>query len=124
MTVKAIPICPGKERCVIFKTPESFLATIESPPTFENMLTATEMVKVWRRIRQCPFMIKDSGKNDGEFFRQTICSIAAKPCFSMDAVSRATGFSKTRVSQIEGNAIRKIKKAMKTDSMPALIVQA
>ena len=110
--IKLITPCHGKGVCPFFRTPESVLNALEVPHDFKNLMMAIEIVKSWRRVSGCPFKVLESGKGDGEAFRQAICSLASHPPFSMDAVSRGTGFSKTRVAQIEYTVFRKVKRVL------------
>jgi hypothetical protein len=112
MSLKMITACTGKDSCNIFKSPETLLRALEFPFDFSNLMAAIEIVKKWRKVATCPFRVKMSTSGDGENLRKAICSVASKPPFSMDAVSKATGYSKTRVAQIEYTAIRKAKRVL------------
>lgn len=110
--IKLITACLGKRSCAVFKSPEDLLKSMDLPHDVRNLMTAMEIVKSWRRQESCPFRVKDSGGKDGEEFHVAICSIASHPPFSMDAVSRGTGYSKTRVAQIEYTAFRKMRRVL------------
>lgn len=112
MAIRLITACAGKGSCTVFKTPESLLGILELPHDFSNLMAAIEIVKRWKKVLGCPFKVKQSTSGDGEHLRRAICSVASKPPFSMDAVSRATGYSKTRVAQIEYTAVRKLRRAL------------
>jgi hypothetical protein len=112
MSIKMITQCKGKESCTVFRTPEALLQVLGLHPDFANMMAAIEIVKKWRSSAGCPFKVKMSTLGDREHLRRAICSLASKPPFSMDAVSRGTGYSKTRVAQIEYTAIRKARRVL------------
>ncbi len=110
--IKLITACVGRRSCAVFKSPDALLESMQLPNDFRNLMMAMEIVRSWRRMDECPFRVKDSGCHDGEEFHVAICAIASKPPFSMDAVSRGTGYSKTRVAQIEYTAFRKMKRVL------------
>lgn len=112
MSIKLIVQCVGKESCGVFTSPEALLMALTLPMDFANMMAAIEIVKRWRRVSGCPFKVKQSTTGDRENLRKAICSLASRPPFSMDAVSRGTGYSKTRVAQIEYTAVRKMKRVL------------
>lgn len=112
MAIKLITPCVGRKSCSFFQSPEGLLRALEAPLDFRNLMMAMEISKRWRKFGACPFKIKDSGRDDGEFFHISICALASHPPFSMDAVSRGTGYSKTRVAQIEYTACRKLKRKL------------
>ena len=68
--IKLITPCHGKGVCPFFRTPESVLNALEVPHDFKNLMMAIEIVKSWRRVSGCPFKVLESGKGDGEAFRQ------------------------------------------------------
>lgn len=113
--------CSGKAACPVFSSPEDFLDAMTLPHDFANLMTSIEIVKRWRACSGCPFKVHASpeGATDDDL-RRPICSLASRPPFSMDAVSRATGYSKTRVAQIEYTAIRKMKQKL-GPSMAAVV---
>lgn len=111
MSIKLITPCDGKDKCGFFKSPETLLAAMESKRDFKSLMTAMEIKKSWDRCSECPFRIKMDNR-DAEGFHKAICGLVSKPPFSMDAVSRGTGYSKTRVAQIEYTAMRKLKRAL------------
>lgn len=110
MSIKLITECTGKAKCAFFKSPETLLAAMEEKRDFKRLMMAMEIKKSWDRCADCPFKIKTD--NSGESFHNAICGLVSKPPFSMDAVSRGTGYSKTRVAQIEYSATRKLKRAL------------
>lgn len=112
MSIKLIPPCTGKDSCAVFESPESLLDTLRLPHDFQGFMAAMEIVKRWKRCAGCPFQVYQSTLGDGEDLRKPLCSIAADPPYSMDAISRATGYSKTRVAQIEYTAVRKLKRVL------------
>lgn len=112
MSIKLIVACVGKESCGIFKSPETLLDALGLPHDFANTMAAIEIAKRWKRVASCPFKVKMSTAGDGENLRKAICSLASRPPFSMDAVSRGTGYSKTRVAQIEYTAVRKMRRVL------------
>lgn len=112
MTVKLITPCVGKRSCHFFRTPEKLLEVLEVPKDFQNLMMAIEITKTWKSCDGCPFKVKASDEGDGEAFHVSICSLASRPPFSMEAVSRGTGYSKTRVAQIEYTAFRKMKRVL------------
>jgi len=112
MTIKLITPCTGKAKCPFFKSPETLLSAMEEKQDFKNLMMAMEIKKSWNRCADCPFKIKVGEDGDGESFHNAICGLVSQPPFSMDAVSRGTGYSKTRVAQIEYTAMRKLKRAL------------
>jgi hypothetical protein len=121
MAIRLITPCVGRKACSFFRSPEDLLCALEVPPDFKNLMMAMEIAKKWKRFGACPFKIKDSGQDDGEFFHVSICKLASRPPFSMDAVSRGTGYSKTRVAQIEYTACRKMKRKLGRSTFEAEI---
>jgi hypothetical protein len=112
MSIKLITECTGKAKCPFFKSPETLLAAMEEKRDFKSLMMAMEIKKSWDRCADCPFKIKADDVKDGESFHNAICGLVSKPPFSMDAVSRGTGYSKTRVAQIEYSATRKLRRAL------------
>lgn len=112
MAIKLITPCVGRKSCSFFSSAEGLLEALEVPVDFRSLMMAMEISKRWRRFGACPFKIKNSGRDDGEFFHISICALASRPPFSMDAVSRGTGYSKTRVAQIEYTACRKLRRKL------------
>lgn len=112
MAIKLITPCVGRKACTFFKSPEDLLDALEAQHDFANLMMAMEIVKGWKRCGSCPFTVHQSDNGDGESFHVSICALASRPPFSMDAVSRGTGYSKTRVAQIEYTACRKMKRSL------------
>lgn len=112
MSIKLITPCVGRKACTYFRDPESLLDALEASHDFANLMMAMEIVRGWRKCGSCPFKVQQSDNGDGEAFHVSICALASHPPFSMDAVSRGTGYSKTRVAQIEYTACRKMKRSL------------
>lgn len=108
--------CKGKRKCDVFSSPEELLKNLGEPVTFENMMQAMLAIKSWRCKKSCPMAVqapkKPVDKNDRPFHKP-ICSAKAKaPDYSMESLRRGTGYSKTRVAQIEYDAIRKMRRRL------------
>lgn len=121
MKIKLLTNCPGKKDCPVFASAESLLETLGERPDFRKLMIASETIESWTKMKYCLFQVAQCEEEEDEFFHQPICSIKSKPPFSMEAVSRGTGYSKTRVAQIEYSAIRKFRKNLSRKEMAEIL---
>ena len=121
MKIKLLTNCPGKSKCSIFRSAENLLDRLGEKMDFRKMMTAVEVVAQWKSMHGCPFAVIQAEDDEDEFFHHAICSLESEPPFSMEAVSRGTGYSKTRVAQIEYSAIRKFRKALSKEGAAEIL---